>query len=161
MADGQERFEVWLGKTLDDSGVTREYPHLVQLFSGALSEGAYLSRSIAKEIRAADTPAGTLVELIGQLVEGRRGHWFYAGWIDQAVLHVGAIRSGDASLVGPMLSEIDRDQVDQGGDMLIGFVPDGRSSFVTVEASPEVSRFCVRLRTECKILADRARLIAG
>ena len=142
---------------LSDFGFKRTFAHELQLFTGPLTPGAYDSRTIAREIAATATPQGTVEALVRSLVHGEPGYWLYAGWIDQAILHVGAVRPGEMEYFGTMLAQIDDDQVDQGGDMLVAFVRQDHDWVLTIEASPEDSVFEIRLRTDHESEATRAR----
>ncbi len=139
----------WIRQNLlSDSGFKRRFAHEIQLFKGPLSQSAYESRNISTEIAATATSRGSVEDLMNLLLRDATGHWLYAGWIDQAVLHIGPVRRGGMNLFATMLAEIDRDQVDQSGDMLVAFIQQGRESVLTIEASPDHSLFTIRLLTE-------------
>ena len=52
----------------------------------------------SREIEACETRFGSVYRIVSELLAGKRGLWFYAGWIDQAVLHVGKVEVGDERL---------------------------------------------------------------
>jgi len=154
--------ENWIREhLLSESGFRRTFAQEIQLFQGLLSQNAYRSRSIAREISAATTRRGSVEDLIRLLLRDAIGHWLYAGWHDQAVLHVGLVRRGDSELCRTMLAQIDHDQVDQSGDMLVAFIQEDSGSVLTIEVSPDDSIFTIRLRTDSEPEAKRALIEAG
>lgn len=146
---------------LDDAGLTRKFAHRVQMSAGQLPPDAYRSRTISEHISSSPTRLGRLEHLVQTLLHGATGDWLYAGWIDQAVLHVGMCLPGGTDLLTSMLRQFDDDQVDQGGDMLVGFLPSDRNSFLTIEVSPDDNRFTVVLYTDSEPEAARVRSVAG
>lgn len=141
--------------------MTREFTHQVQLSTNPLPPDAFLSGTISAHISSSPTPLGGIENLVQALLRESTGDWFYAGWIDQAVLHVGSCRTGGAELLSSMLRQIDDDPVDQSGDMLVGFVRQDRDWFLAIEASPDDSSFTVVLYTDSDHDADLARIVAG
>jgi hypothetical protein len=141
--------EEWLLENFfTDDGFIRDFAHDVLLVRGSLARNAYRSRTIAKEMVAMPIPQGSVEELMRMLFKGEEGHWFYAGWIDQAVLHIGKIRSGDIEDFGIMITQMDLDQVDQSGDMVVAFIAEDGESIATIEVCPDDSTFEVHLRTD-------------
>ncbi|MBN1908671.1 MAG: hypothetical protein JW818_02940 [Pirellulales bacterium] len=122
------------------------YEHELELHVGRIPPGAYDDRSIVPVIEQSKTRWGSLQQLFSRLFAGKRGLWFYGGWIDQAALHVGKVISGDERLLQTMLNQIDKDQVDQCGDMLVGFAPNEEDWLFVVEVSAERQQFVVRLK---------------
>lgn len=146
---------------LCDSGLRREFGHQIELHVGSLSSGAYGGRSISREIEACETRYGPLSRMVSELLAAKRGLWFYAGWIDQAVLHVGKVEVGDARLFGSMLRQIDKDQVDQGGDMMIGFAPNEEDWLFVVEVSPQDDQFVIAVKTNAEEQIESVRAALG
>ena len=86
--------------------------------------------------------------MINDLLRGKRGLWFYAGWIDQAVLHVGMVRNGGTELFSELILQIDDDQVDQGGDMFVCFYPVEEDWLFCVDVEPDRHGFSIKIRTK-------------
>ena len=122
------------------------YEHELELHVGSLPPGAYADRSIVPVIERSETGWGSIQQLLSRLSSGKRGLWFYGGWADQAALHVGKVVPGDERLFQTMLNQIDEDQVDQSGDMLVGFASSEKDWLFVVEVSPDNQRFVVRFR---------------
>jgi len=108
---------------------------------------AHRTKSIVSEIKAAPTEWGAITEVFSQLVPYDRGWWFYAGWVDQASLHVGRTLVGDVRLAPSMLRQFDLDQVGECGDMIVGFVPNDEDLMLAIEVSAERGRFTISLRS--------------
>lgn len=151
--------ELNIEEILSDSGFKQTFAYELVLFRGPLSASAYGTRTIAREIAGTSTPLGSVEALVGALLRGEPGCWLYAGWIDQAVLHLGAVRPGDMGHFESMLAQIDDDQVDQSGDMLVAFVHRARDWVLSIEVSPDDSVFEIRLRTNTESEVKRARAL--
>jgi len=137
------------------------YEHDLELHVGCLSSLAYADRSVAPEIERSETSWGSVQQLFSRLSSGKRGLWFYAGWTDAAVLHVGKVSAGDEQLFATMLNQIDDDQVDQGGDMLVGFAPLEEDWLFVVEVSPDDQRFVVSFQASNPQYLEVARNVLG
>ncbi len=141
----------WIERELlSDGGLRKQFEHRLDLHVGMVSGDAYANRFISREIECCETRWGPVRQVVSDLLRWKRGLWFYAGWIDQAALHVGKVLTGDERLFESMLRQIDTDQVDQGGDMILGFAPDEDDWLFVVDVSPQDDRFIVRVRTDSK-----------
>lgn len=135
---------------LSDSGLRKQFAHELELCRGTFTAAAYLQGSLACEIESCETNYGSLSQLVAKLLATKCGLWFYAGWIDQAVLHIGKVVAGDMRLFATMLSQIDKDQVDQGGDMMVGFAPADEDWLFLIEICPQDEQFIVTLRSDAE-----------
>ena len=135
---------------LGDGGLRIQFEHRLDLHTGVLSSEAYANRVVASEIQHCETQWGRLEQMVSELLSWKRGIWFYAGWVDQAALYVGKVLGGDNRLFASMLREIDTDQTDQGGDMMLGFVADDEDWLFVLDVSPQNGKFVVGVRSNSK-----------
>lgn len=138
----------WIERELlSDSGVRFAFEHEIQLHASSISLQAYNDHCLADELANCNTKWGSLAEIISKLLAGGRGLWFYAGWVDQAVLQVGKVQTADGRYLPTMLQQFDKDQIEQGGDMLIGLAALQDDWIFFLEVSPQNSKFTACLRS--------------
>ena len=148
-------------KLLGDAGFRIEYLHTIEIHVGPLSRHAYRDRRIAMEVGQSVTQWGNTAELLARICSSVVGLWFYAGWVDQAVLHVGRVERGGPDLISTMLSQFDDDRVDQGGDMLVGFMPTEKDWLLAIQVSPDDDRFIVSAYTDSDDHLIHVRTVLG
>ena len=124
-------------------GFRKEYRHSIILHRNPLSRESRNS----PEIQSCSTRWGNPHQLLELLARNRVGTWFYAGWIDQAALHVGTVCTGGTELFSELFGQIDDDRVDQIGDMLVGFNPLGDDWLFCIETENFVNGFSISVRT--------------
>ena len=132
----------------DEHGLPRGFLHELRLARAQLSADAYLTGAMSARILAWSTAKGSLRDLTHELLGSQPGDWFYAGWHDQAALHVGAIRRGGVECLEGMVEQLDADRIQEGGDSMVGFLPADRSWLFSVDVSPEDGEFTVWMRTD-------------
>lgn len=97
------------------------------------------------------------------LFESQQGLWFYAGWIDQAVLHVELVRKGGGECLGAMYGRMESHPIEEGGDMLVGFWFEAEAILLELALSQDKGTFSVDLAapSEGRLKAAMQRLAAA
>lgn len=150
--------EKWISsELLCDSGLRYEFAHTELVHEGALARTTQSDLSTVKDLDRSRTEWGSVSDLLGLVIKDLVGVWFYAGWIDQAVLHIGMIVDGGSERVPEILTQFDADEVDQSGDMMVGFLPTDRSFLLAIEVSPDDMAFSVSMRTDSLACIDALR----
>lgn len=152
----------WIeSELLCDWGFREPFEHVFGIFTGRLSQTSYRDSNIVREILSSVTNWGAPSDIFTIVCGDHRGVWFYAGWHDQASLHVGTVVAADIRMLPQMSSQIEIDPIDECGDSMIGYASIERDWILTLDVSPERRVFTVSLRPNFEEDIDHAKKLLG